>query len=124
MTSPFVIFNTYNFEMLEFDQETAEFIRLRVKDDERVEDQIPKYFKSQVVSDDEVVILGGCDEIYTEEGVKTEASNKAFKITKGALKQLPRMQRPRQYFSLCYDQPRKEVYVIGGYNEDQGVLAS
>lgn len=124
MNTPFVIFNTYNFEMLEFDQEIAQFVNLKVKDNNRIMDQIPKYFKSQVVSNDEVVILGGCEEVSTPEEVISETSNKAFRITKGVLKQLPRMHKARQYFTLCFSKTQREVYIIGGYNEDSGVLAS
>lgn len=124
MDTPFVIFNTYNFEMQEFDQERAQFVKLKVKDHDRIMEQIPKYFKSQVVSNDQVVIIGGCEEVVTQDAVITESSNKAFRITKGILKQLPRMKKPRQYFSLCFSKVQREVYIIGGYNEDSGVLAS
>lgn len=37
---------------------------------------------------------------------------------------LYRMYKARQYFDLCLDTQGSTMYIIGGYNEQQGILAS
>ena len=43
---------------------------------------------------------------------------------KGKLSSLEDMETGRQYFSTCVDQDNEQIYVIGGYNHNQGVLNS
>ena len=123
---PIVIFNTYNFEMLEYNNKHRKFKETKVRDEENIISRIPKYFKSLVVSEDEVVILGGSEEIPCKSRKKKyEVSNKGFRITKGKIYELKtRMYKARQHFSIAFDKLRKQVFVIGGYNENQGTLAS
>ena len=61
---PIVIFNTYNFEMLEYNNKIKKFQPLKIKDESNILMRIPKYFKSQVISKNEIVLLGGSEEIY------------------------------------------------------------
>lgn len=102
--SPMVIFNTYNFEMLEYNDDDKEFHRLKTRAENNIQMRIPKYFKSQVISNDEVILLGGSEEIkcdWPNKQVKYETSNKAFKITKGVLNEFQsRMYKARQYFNI------------------------
>jgi glutaredoxin-related protein len=85
---PLVIFNTYNFDMLEFDHTKGRFDSLNVSDEYNVKDKMPKYFKSKVVSDNEVVFMGGCDIVEKDGQQEHVSSDKAFRILNGKIELL------------------------------------
>ncbi|CAI2360543.1 unnamed protein product [Moneuplotes crassus] len=125
---PIVIFNTYNFEMLQYDDSLHKFLPCKVNPFERANFVLPKYFKYQVTSFDEVVLLGGSKELNSQRNPRKKvyiASDLAFKIFKGNLSQLDQvMNKPRQYFSLVHAKERNQIFIIGGFNEKGGALSS
>jgi hypothetical protein len=87
-----------------------------ITDESSLKKAVPKYFKSILISSDEVVILGGYDYKISN------SSKKVFFIINGKLVKGPPMQYPRQYFSMTIDSVNSFLYIIGGYNKDEGLL--
>lgn len=85
---PLVIFNTYNFDMQEYDHAKGRFESLHVSDEYNLKDKMPKYFKSKVVSDNEVVFMGGWDILDKDGQQEHVSSDKAFRIFDGKIEQL------------------------------------
>lgn len=117
-TQPLVLMNTYNFDLLEFKQKLKSFERIAVEDEKLLIETIPKYFKSVMLSNDEVAIMGGYD--YS----LSNSSPKVFYIINGRLVKANPMFTARQYFSTCIDSKNSFLYVVGGYNKENGALAS
>jgi hypothetical protein len=93
-TRPLTLMNTYNFELLEYSQSIRSFARINVEDDKNQIDSVPKYFKSVLLSNDEVAILGGYDHTISN------SSNKVFSIINGRIMKANPMFYARQYFSM------------------------
>lgn len=115
-TKPLILMNTYNFEFLEFTQKLKSFERVHVEDEKNIIDTLPKYFKSILLSTDEVALLGGYDYAISN------SSKNVFYIINGRILKANPMFTARQYFSLCIDQQNSFLYVIGGYNKEKGVI--
>lgn len=72
---PLIVMNTFNFKLLEYRQSNKSFEEVPIKgkifpnkrlnfdclDDDNLISTVPKYFKSVVISSDEIVLLGGYD---------------------------------------------------------------
>lgn len=78
---------------------------------------VPKYFRSILISSDEVAMIGGYDYNISN------SSKKVFFVLNGRLVKGFPMSYPRQYFSMCIDEINSFLYIIGGYNRDEGVLS-
>lgn len=85
-------------------------------DENNLLNSVPKYFKSILLSSDEIVILGGYDYDISN------SSKKVFFIINGRLVKGNPMNYPRQYSSLCIDRKNSFLYVVGGYNKDEGLI--
>ncbi|CAI2362087.1 unnamed protein product [Moneuplotes crassus] len=115
-SEPLITMNTYNFELLEYKQDVKGFQKVLVKDDMNLIQDVPKYFRSILISSDEIAILGGYDYAISN------SSKKVFFVINGRLVKGIAMQYPRQYFSLCIDKVNCFLYVIGGYNKEEGLI--
>lgn len=115
-SEPIITLNTFTLELYLFSDKEKEFIPVSVIDVENLIPWIPKYFKFIVISDEEIIILGGSDRR------SNKTSKEAYSITNNKISKILSMNEEWQYFSLC--KSKDFVYVIGGYNITTGVLSS
>jgi hypothetical protein len=80
---------------------------------------VPRYFKTVYIPDDKFLLIGGL------ERDSSKTSSRCFMVdNQGKLSTAMDMHVARQYFTVAIDYPKDLIYVIGGYNQDEGVLNS
>jgi|688.fasta_scaffold711759_1 hypothetical protein len=117
---PLVAFNSHQLGAFNYIEKAREFEKLELKDDMNLaENEVPHYFKTVYIPDDKFLLIGGL------ERDSSKTSNRCFMIDdKGKLSTTNDMREPRQYFTVAIDYPSDLIYVIGGYNNYEGVLDS
>ena len=116
---PMIVFNTVNFDIQEFDYNKGAFESLRVIDEFNIKDKIPSYFRSKVISNEKIIIVGGVNQ------QTMKSSNRIFQIDNGKLIQLNAyLKIAREYHDIWFDKQGSSLYIIGGYNDTLGVLSS
>jgi len=60
-SSPLIAVNTYSLELLQYKEKYKKFDPVSIDDDDNLIPRMPRYFKYQQVSDDEILIAGGYD---------------------------------------------------------------
>ena len=75
---------------------------------------MPRFFKSVYIGDERLLLVGGL------ERSSSQSSVKSYILDKGKLSAASDLAIGRQYFSLLFD--NQDVYAIGGYNHEQGIL--
>ena len=117
---PLVAFNSHQLSAFNYIEKAREFEKLELKDDMNlIENEVPHYFKSVYIPDDKFLLIGGL------ERDSSKTSNRCFILDdKGKLATTHDMREPRQYFTIAIDYPEDLIYVIGGYNNYDGVLDS
>lgn len=61
--TPLVTVNTFNLEVFQFSDKMKQFDKVTVIDEENLIPRIPKYFKFILTSEEEIMLLGGYDQI-------------------------------------------------------------
>ena len=117
---PLVAFNSHKLGAFNYIEKAREFEKLELKDDMNLaENEVPHYFKTVYIPDDKFLLIGGL------ERDSSKTSNRCFMIDdKGKLSTANDMREPRQYFTVAIDYASDLIYVIGGYNNYEGVLDS
>jgi hypothetical protein len=117
---PLVTFNSYKLAAFNYIEKAREFEKLELKDDMNLADnEVPRYFKTVYVPDDKFLLIGGLE----RESSKT--SNRCFMIdNQGKLSAAMDLHVGRQYFAVATDYLKDLIYVIGGFNHENGVLDS
>ena len=91
-----------------------------LKDDENyAQNEVPHYFKTVYIPDDKFLLVGGL------ERELNSTSSRCFMIDdKGKLTPTMDLNIGRQYCAVAPDYANDAIYVIGGYNDELGVLGS
>ena len=81
---------------------------------------MPKYFQTKVISEDEILLLGGYDL------TNKNSSNSVFRVIgelgkNGQIEKIAPMHKERQYFGMTLTE--KYLYVIGGYSKNENILS-
>lgn len=115
-----VAFNSHQLGVFNYIEKAREFEKLELKDDMNLaENEVPHYFKTVYIPDDKFLLVGGLERL------SSKTSNRCFMVdNQGKLSTAMDMHVARQYFTVCTDYPNDLIYVIGGYNNYDGVLDS
>jgi hypothetical protein len=114
--NPLCCINVTNFGIYYFNVYKNVWFKFQVDQDEVRLKKIPKYFKYSYLGEDKYLLVGGFD-------VESNASsNKVFIYQDGHFTRCTSLITARQYFALAQDSTH--IYVLGGFHNEQGVLAS
>ena len=125
---PLVVFNSNQLQAFSYQEHMREFAPVTLIDEDNLANlEIPRYFKAIYIPDDRFMLVGGLERL------TPQSSARCFSIDeRGQIRRVQELEYGRQYFTSCvdiqyneqdpYQQPKKYLYVISGYNHEYGGL--
>ena len=102
---PLAVFDSHQFQAFSYQEHLREFVKVAISDEDNLARQeLPRYFKSVYVPDDNFMLIGGL------ERMTSQSSARSFAIDeKGRLSRLADMELGRQYFATVVDEPHNNL---------------